>query len=108
MNVLNLTGIVIVAAAALCTLWGVAGRIDSGRHRRVDTVDAHALAALRLRWNSAGPAHVARHGAARRIGSEPAYLALPPAPVRPAIGWRADDETVTVWMPAGVPPAQEL
>ena len=62
MNVLNLTGLVIVATAALWTLWGAAGRVDNGRHRRVDTVDAHALAALRARWNAAAaPAHTSRH-----------------------------------------------
>jgi hypothetical protein len=60
MNVLNMTGLVIVAAAALCTLWGVVGRVDSGRHRRVDAADARALVQLRAQWNAAAtPAHAA-------------------------------------------------
>jgi hypothetical protein len=59
MDMLNLTGLMIVAAVALCALWGVAGRIESGRHRRVDTADAHTLAALRARWNAAVPEHSA-------------------------------------------------
>jgi hypothetical protein len=81
MNMLNMAGLITVSAAALWCLWGVAARVERGRHRRIDADDAHVLAALRARWN---PGDRGRHALVQRPESSSTDY-LPPLRVIPAL-----------------------